>query len=278
MIARLRHRNIVPIYTFGEQEGYCFYVMQKVEGVSLDWIIRRLRETPAQVGIEEVRSGGRGIAAVNAGNGSLGTGPAATRGLSRESWAAFARIGIQVATGLAHAHKRGVLHNDVKPANLLLDSTGRIVITDFGAGGRLREERLENEDTLVGTLRYMAPERLLDQCDERSDVYSLGVTLYELTTLQCAFDSEDRGQLANLVLEGEVVSPRKLVPRLPAALETIIIKSMSRRSEDRYPTAKAMAADLLRFTNGQPIEAKSPSLADRIRNWYTRRAARLRGE
>src|SRR5207248_7560809 len=119
--------------TFGTHEGYCYYVMQLVEGVSLDWIIRRLRETSDLVYVDEIRRAGRADSSGLRGVIPPATSPA-SRGLARGSWHDFAHIGVQVALALAHAHEKGVLHNDIKPANLLLERAGRVIVTDFGIG------------------------------------------------------------------------------------------------------------------------------------------------
>ena len=233
-IARLRHANIVQVFSFGTHEGYCYYVMQLVEGVSLDRIIRRLRETSDPGYVEDHAD------------------------LRRDSWLDFAQIGVQVALALAHAHEAGVLHNDVKPANLLLDRSGHVIVTDFGIGRRVEEAGAEEHP--VGTLRYMAPERLLGHCDARSDVYSLGVTLYELVTQTPAFAAEDKTELMKLILSSQPRPLRLVVPKIPRKLETIIQNATAQDQRDRYPSAAAMASDLLRLINDLPVASRRPGI------------------
>ncbi|MBI3865096.1 MAG: serine/threonine protein kinase [Planctomycetia bacterium] len=267
-IAGLRHANIVRVHSFGTHEGYCYYVMDLIAGVSLDWIIRRLRESADLVYVEEIRRAGRV---------ELGAATKPDRadqrssGLRRNSWNDFANIALQVALALAHAHEAGVLHNDVKPANLLLDGAGNVIVTDFGIGRRTAVDAEAAEEHQVGTLRYMAPERLLGGGDARSDVYSLGVTLYELVTQTPAFADDDRRQLMELILKSQFEPPRQLAPDVPRPLETIILNAMLADPHHRYPSAAAMASDLLRFTSGLPVAARRPGLLDRATRWISRR-------
>ncbi|HEY2251040.1 MAG TPA: serine/threonine-protein kinase, partial [Planctomycetaceae bacterium] len=281
-IARLRHANIVQVFSFGTHEGYCYYVMQLVEGVSLDWIIRRLRETSDVVYVDEIRRAGRhdlaGAAglAENASASRPTAGPPVFQmhdrgGLRRESWLEFATIGLQVALALAHAHEAGILHNDVKPANLLLDQSGHVVVTDFGIGRGVDEDVGGAEEHPIGTLRYMAPERLVGRCDVRSDVYSLGLTLYELVTQRAAFAAEERRELLELILNSTPLSPRQIVPQIPRPLATIILNAIAKEPVDRYPSAATMATDLLRFVNDLPVANRQPGFWRRaLRRWKRR--------
>jgi serine/threonine protein kinase len=271
-IARLRHPNIVRVYAFGTDAGYCYYAMHLVEGVSLDWIIRRLRETNDLVYVDEIRRARQEGAAARASarRGAAGS----ARGLHRDSWIAFAHIGKEVALALGHAHESGVLHNDVKPANLLLEESGRVIVTDFGIGRRSENFPVDGEEHPTGTLRYMAPERLRGMGDTRSDVYALGVTLYELITQKPAFDSPDRRKLMEMIVEARPSPPRELVPNLPPALETIILNAMAPDPVDRYPFAETMAADLLRFINGQRVRSTRAGRLGRALRWYRRTVSR----
>jgi serine/threonine protein kinase len=280
-IARLRHPGIVQVFSFGTYEGYCYYVMQLVEGVSLDWIIRRLRESTGLVYVDEIRRAGRhandpaasGRTLPATTPSGLPTAPLRDRGgVRRDSWFDFAGIGMQVALALAHAHEAGVLHNDIKPANLLLDRSGHAVVTDFGIGRRGDENVGSAEDRPIGTLRYMAPERLLGHCDARSDVYSLGVTLYELVTQTPAFAAEDKRELMELILSSQPRPLREIVPHIPRALETVILNAIAREPQDRYPSAQALANDLLRLINGLPVASRQPGLWRRALRRLERRS------
>jgi serine/threonine protein kinase len=268
-IARLRHPNIVEVYTFGTHEGYCYYVMQLVEGVSLDWIIRRLRETSDLVYVDEIRRAGRADSSVLRGDSLPDTRPA-SGGLARGSWHDFAQIGGQVALALEHAHGKGVLHNDVKPANLLLERTGRVIVTDFGIGRRVAGNLDREDEHPTGTLRYMAPERLRGHGDVESDIYSLGATLYELATQTPAFDAPDRRKLIDRIMRSQVKPPRQIVGQIPPALETIILNCLAPEPQERYPSAQALATDLLRYTEGLAVSRTRPGPFRRTLRWCRR--------
>jgi serine/threonine protein kinase/WD40 repeat protein/tetratricopeptide (TPR) repeat protein len=183
---------------------------------------------------------------------------------------AAARIGLQVAEALAHAHDHGVLHRDIKPSNLLLDADGRVWVTDFGLAKLEGNEGPTRSGDLVGTLRYMPPERFDGWSDPRSDLYALGATLYELLTLRPAFDATSREQLVQRVLNDTPTTPRRLDARIPRDLETLTLKAIAREPADRYPTARAMADDLRRFLEDRPVAARRPRLIEHIWRWCRR--------
>ena len=172
-----------------------------------------------------------------------------------------AAVGAQVADALEYAHNHGVLHRDVKPANLILDTEGTVWITDFGLAKR--DENLTQTGDIIGTLRYMAPERFQGEADGRSDVYGLGLTLYELCTLKCAFEQTDRAALFHEVQNRRPVAPRKLDDKIPADLETIILKSIEPSPDRRYQSAKELSDDLNLFLADRPIKARRTSLLER---------------
>lgn len=182
-----------------------------------------------------------------------------------------ARIGIQVAEALAYAHSQGILHRDIKPSNLLLDHQGTVWVTDFGLAKEVGDgEGLTHTGDLVGTLSYMAPERFGGSCDGRSDLYSLGLTLYELLTLCVAFEDADRNKLLQRVMQGTVPRPCKLVPEVPRDLETIVLKATSREPAHRYPSAADLAEDLKRFVDDKPIRARRVGPGERMARWGRR--------
>jgi WD40 repeat protein len=186
-------------------------------------------------------------------------------------WQSVARVGMQVADALAHAAAQGVLHRDIKPSNLLLDDTGNVWVTDFGLAKATSDgDDLTHTGDIVGTLRYMAPERFNGQGDLRSDVYSLGLTLYEMLALRPAFDKADRNKLIRQVMHDEPVRPRKLNPRVPRDLETVVLKAIARDPAHRYQTPAEMAADLRRFVEDRPVRARRVSEAERLWRWCRR--------
>src|SRR5262249_19726342 len=156
---------------------------------------------------------------------------------------------------LAYAHQQGVLHRDVKPSNLLLDTRGTVWITDFGLAKTEGTDELTSPGDLVGTLRYMAPECFHGRPDRRSDVYSLGATLYELLTLCPVFDDTNRARLLDRITRQEPPRPRKLDPGIPPDLENIILKAIAKEPAERYASAAALADDLRSFLADRPIQA-----------------------
>ena len=218
-----------------------------------------------------------------AGTGMRGNGPADASSSSwprqqgsdagRPYWHSVARIGIQAAEALAYAHAQGTLHRDIKPSNLLLDSQGILWITDFGLAKASDSEDLTHTGDVVGTLRYMPPERLQGKGDGRGDVYALGLTLYELLTLRPAFDQSERSKLLHQVMHEEPPRPRKLNPAVPRDLETIVLKACARDAAHRYQSATELADDLRRFTEDKPIRARAVSEAEKLWRWCRRNPA-----
>lgn len=275
-VAKLKHRNIVSIFSFGEQDGYWYFVMPFVDGVGLDWIISRLCQDRGVVYADEItrRRGddeGRDSQATSETKQDSETSPwqwtpqlsadraGATRSenrvIRRDSWRTIARIGLQVAQSLHYAHGQSTLHNDIKPANLLLDANGHVWVTDFGLAEPLRDEAGDHDERLTGTLRFMAPERFQGQRDARSDIYSLGITMYELVTRTPAFSGDEQWKLVGEIVRSAPDRPRKINPDIPVQLETIILNAMAGDPDQRYSTARKMADDLVRFLNHRRIKS-----------------------
>jgi WD40 repeat protein/serine/threonine protein kinase len=206
------------------------------------------------------------------------TPPAAVRSTERSGnspafFRTVAHLGVQAAEALEHAHSKGVIHRDIKPANVLIDSDGNLWITDFGLARMLSEAGLTMTGDLLGTLRYMSPEQALAKrvpVDHRTDIYSLGVTLYELLTLQPAYDGCDRQEVMRQIAFEEPRPPRRLNKSIPAELEIIVRKAMGKTPAERYATAQELADDLRRFLDDKPIKAKKPTLLDWTRKWARR--------
>ena len=275
--ARLHHTNIVPVFAVGCERGVHYYAMQFIEGRTLAEIIRELqrriaRKPPASESDREAAAerparcqppSSAAPAAAEATRSLLSVEP--RRATGRPFFQAVARLGIQAAEALEHAHSLGIVHRDIKPANLLLDTRGNLWITDFGLARFQAEAGLTLTLTgdLLGTLRYMSPEQALGRrelVDHRTDIYSLGVTLYELLTLQPAFGGRDRQELLRQIAHEEPAPPRRLNPAIPRDLETIVLKAMAKEPESRYATAQELADDLRRFLEHKPIQARRPTL------------------
>jgi hypothetical protein len=265
--------------------------MQFIEGQSLAEVIAGLRQLPRPGKASVASTGGR------ARPGTLGgaaTDPSATNGNAAAAATASEQIGalatayskntaqfhravawlgIQAAEALEHAHACGVVHRDVKPANLLVDAHGHLWVTDFGLAQFQTDAGLTQTGDLLGTLRYMSPEQAGGQrglIDHRTDVYSLGATLYELLTLRPPFDGADRQTLLRQILHDEPPPPRALEKAIPAELETIVLKALAKTPAERYATAQDLADDLGRFLAHQPIRARRATALQRLLKWARR--------
>jgi serine/threonine protein kinase/WD40 repeat protein/Flp pilus assembly protein TadD len=295
--ARLHHTNIVPVFGIGVHEGVHYYAMQFIQGQSLDTVlheVRHLRGSGAAPSREPLtasiaRGLVSGVLTVESLNDveprtSLATSPPMTAPASQPAggqseltgssetryFAGVARVGVQVAEALAYAHGQGMVHRDIKPSNLLLDTQGITWITDFGLVKDESGSDLTTPGDIVGTIRYMAPERFRDQGDARSDLYSLGATLYEMLTLKPAFPGEQRAELIDRVRHEEPRRPRQVDPRIPRDLETVVLKAMFKEPARRYPTASALAEDLRRFLADRPVLARRTTTTEQVWRWCRR--------
>ncbi len=192
---------------------------------------------------------------------------------TREFFRSVARLGIQAAEGLEHAHQLGVVHRDIKPSNLMVDASGHLWITDFGLAQTHTDANVTMTGDVLGTLRYMSPEQATGKrriLDHHTDIYSLGVTLYELLTLRAAYDADDRQRILQQITDEEPRDPRRFNDAIPKDLETIVLKAMAKEPERRYATAQELASDLKRFLEDKPIQAKRPTPLDRGKKWCRR--------
>jgi tetratricopeptide (TPR) repeat protein/tRNA A-37 threonylcarbamoyl transferase component Bud32 len=222
-LARLNHPNICSVYDFDSEDGADFLVMEYVPGLSLD---KRLGE--GSLGLDEVQ-----------------------------------RLGVQLAAGLAAAHEQRIVHRDLKPGNLRLTSDGRLKILDFGLarlfhpdeGGDLTVSLAETS-SFSGTVPYMAPEQLRGEAlDTRTDIYSAGAVLYEMTTGRRPFPEPQLAKLIEAILQKDPLKPSQINRRVSSALETILLKAMDRQPERRYQSARELEIDLERLGAGQPLGA-----------------------
>lgn len=276
--SRLEHENIVAVYESGEDRGVLFYAMQFVDGESLHQLIRGMRECSADsASVQSPPSKTDDATVPDAPRLSVaeGTGGASgAREFETLSPKRSAQLMAQAAAALEFAHRRGVLHRDVKPSNLLLDQHGTVKLADFGLAKILdSDHQLTAAGDVVGSLRYLPPEAFDGIRDVRSDVYGLGLTLYELLTLQPAFDEKDRSKLIRKIADFEVSPPSQLNADIPRDLNTITMKAIARDPADRYQSAREMGDDLQRFIAGQPIRARRVSLPERVWKWSLRHRA-----
>jgi serine/threonine protein kinase len=285
--AKLHHTNIVPIYATGEENGTHFYAMELIEGPSLDQVIRQLRQSPAGMPAPATHPEGSAESAPLEATGPHVVSPSpssAGSGLSSSSLSSgsssyfdtVARMIAEVADALDYAHREGVIHRDVKPANLLLSPSGRLSVNDFGLARMLEQPGMTITGEMVGTPRYMSPEQITAgriPLDHRTDIYSLGATLYELLTLQPPFTAEQRDQLLAQIIQKEPQRPRKVNPRVPVDLETICLKAMDKDPDRRYQTAGQMAEDLRRYVNRFAILARRTGPIAQLQKWVKRNPA-----
>ena len=272
--ARLNHDNIVNVYSIDCEKGVHYYSMQLVEGQSLASLISALND--GAVGQETVRRSGSTDAvslADTAGSESTSSLSSFQHHRSSGYIRSVASMGADVADALFHAHEMGIIHRDIKPSNLLVDSKGKVFVSDFGLARIQSEIDLTQSGDVMGTLRYMSPEQACgrrEMVDHRSDIYSLGATLYEMLTLQPAVGGEGRKEIINDLLDSRVVPPTRLNRKIPVDLETIILKSLETERERRYLTAEAFRADLARFLNDRPILASRPNFLHYSNKWLKR--------
>jgi serine/threonine protein kinase/formylglycine-generating enzyme required for sulfatase activity/Flp pilus assembly protein TadD len=267
-IARLHHPHIIPVYSVGEQDGIHYYAMEFVEGVSLEGVLRRLRRLGAgaadpfdprsytTAGAEEGPASAKTTAPTHRTRRSRG-GFAPTRQYINTA----VEVIVQAAEALHCAHAHGIVHRDVKPANLLLTMPRTVVLSDFGLAHWEGAEGLTVTGAIFGTPMYMSPEQARGSpvvIDHRTDIWSLGVTLYELVTLRPPWRSSEPAAVIEELQRQDPRTFRQLGVRLPRDLEVIIFKAMEKRPERRYQTAQDFADDLRRFLNYQPIQARRP--------------------
>ncbi len=284
--AHLQHPNIVRVYSVGLEGEHHYIAMELLEGRTLFDVLADLRglrtidrnlshlEQMARLSQAITREGAPpaspdASAAPKAALGSRSAGlkSRAAEALARNYLFGIVRLVADVADALHVAHEAGILHRDVKPQNLILTVDGRLVLTDFGLARSFGDSPLTRSGDFVGTPLYMSPEQLkIDNAavDRRSDVYSLGATLYEVLTLEPPYPGETPEAIVRRILEGDPTPPRELSPRLPRDIETIALKALERQPSRRYATARELADDLRRFLNFEAIHARPQSAGTRL--------------
>jgi serine/threonine protein kinase/tetratricopeptide (TPR) repeat protein len=299
--AQLDHPHIVPVYGTGFEQGVHHYAMRLVEGVTLAEVIEQLRLqrdrnlpfpdsiklTTSELARERQESGrtsspeqGTSQPAAelqetrNSGDTVRSSAPGWNRPQQRLSYfRGIAELGASMAEALHHAHQQGIVHRDVKPSNILLEAGGHPWLADFGLAQLESDAAVTLTGELLGTARYMSPEQVRGDrviLDHRTDIYSLGVTLYELLALEPPFRSDQRQDLFRRIINEQPKSPARVNPAVPADLATIVLKTLEKNPDDRYASAFALADDLKRFVRNEPIAARPASLLNRASKWVSR--------
>ncbi len=266
LAAGLDHTNIISVYDYGEADGTLYYTMQLIQGRSLRHILSEIEETGA---VDCVLNPD----AAQASPSRAGSNP------SRVSMAYYRRVAhwiAEVADALQYAHDRGIIHRDIKPSNLLLAEDGRLMISDFGLARPIGDQSITTSDSLLGTCRYMAPEQLGSDAGARpdqhlADIYALGATLYELLAFRPVYAAGDDRQVIHLIQHTDAAPPSRFIRQIPAGLETICMKAISRERRNRYASAAEFADDLRRWSLDLPIRARREMPIERAARFVKRR-------
>ena len=295
--AKLHHTNIVPIYSTGEHQGVHYYAMEIIDGPALDRVISELKEQA--IGRQALASGSplsdrpgndpetqapfrteKGEAPTSSSSEPVTGAPRlidSASGISSSSGAGYfdniATLMAGVADALDHAHEHGVIHRDIKPSNLLLGPDGRLSVNDFGLARVLEQPGMTVSGEFVGTPRYMSPEQITAgraPLDHRTDIYSLGATLYELLTLEPPFPGSTRDEVIAQILYKDPKPPHRINRKIPRDLETICLKSLERDPDRRYQTARHLADDLRAFVNRHAISARRIGPIGKTIRWVKR--------
>ncbi len=274
--AKLRHTNIVPVFGVGTSGEHHYYVMDYIDGMSLhQWLTSLDRDPLAAAPTIDIYSANTFPGANT--HAELEADPFHIAGLEQSAiqdtrdyqrW--VASLGISAADALHYAHSQGVLHRDIKPANLLLDHNNTLWIADFGLAKLAEQNAVTATGDIVGTPQYMPPESFEGDYDVRSEVYALGLTLYELLTLKPAIEGNGTADIIRKATRGVTVRPRKLNPNIALDLETILLKALSHDPEDRYTNAEELREDLNFFLTDRPIAARKTNPLERIIRWSRR--------
>ena len=285
--AKLNHPNIVPIYAQGDQDGMHFYAMELVDGRSLGEMIAGDAPTgagtttidPFETQLAERKSSSAiNLPALDAsGDTSVVALPAPKVGVElMRDFGSIARHIADIADALNYAHSHGVLHRDIKPHNLLLGLDGRLRVADFGLARLTEQPGITMTGELVGSPLYMSPEQIVtgtNKVDHRSDIYSLGATMYQWISLAPPYPGETREQVISQIITSEPAPLSTLCPEVPVDLETICLKAMERDPAHRYQTAAELRDDLRRFAASRPIVARRPGMHVRLTRFFSKHRA-----
>jgi eukaryotic-like serine/threonine-protein kinase len=265
--ARLHHTNIVSVFEAGEGAGYHYYVMDFVDGQNLAEVVAGLKLS--EPGDSSPKAASARVENIPIGNRTEPATQLPATSTERIRWAA--RLAAQMADALSYAHSANVLHRDIKPGNMILDRSGRVWLTDFGLAKDFSQNSdLTRSGDVIGTPQYLPPESLEHRYDERSEIYGLGLLLYELVSLKPAYTGSSPAELIRAIALQPPSPIAKLVREIPVDLQTIIEKCLSRDPRHRYQTALELYRDLVAFIEDRPIAARRPSMVESTIRWAKR--------
>ncbi|HTF88454.1 MAG TPA: protein kinase [Planctomycetota bacterium] len=273
-IAKLSHPNIVPIYMVGEEGGMPYFAMELVRGCTLDQALAAVADrAPESLSGADLAAVVEHKAGMNDGDSGGARGSSIYSGTWIEACVGIVR---QIASALEHAHDKEIIHRDVKPSNIALASDGRARLLDFGLTSRSDANRLTRSGAQVGTILYMPPEQMQKggAIDGRADVYSLGVVLYEMLTLQLPFRGDDALSIMHAALDARPDPIRARNRRVPPDLETVCLVAMDPEPSRRYASAAALGRDLENVLARRAIEARPPGAFVRAKRFAQRHPAR----
>lgn len=265
VLAKISHPNIVPIYEVGEQGPYSYFAMEYVKGVSLEKILRNIRDAKPDARASEVM--GECLAAQTSSSEDKPGTDEGSRGaeIDTDFIVRISKLIVDIAVALEYAHNRGILHRDVKPSNILIDSNGTAKLVDFGLARAETQQSITVTGEFFGTPSYVSPEQIRqpETVDRRSDVYSLAATYYECLTLHPPFEGDTVNETLTRVISREAVPPKEYCPRLSTDFNTVLLHALEKSPDDRYQSAGEFAADIENLLEFKPITAKRPSITRR---------------
>ena len=266
ILAQISHPNIVPVHEVGFQGPYSYFAMEYIQGVSLAEILNSIRGANSPDKASAItRACLEGVLRDCSQRREDVTSTGASE-IDRDYIVEMSKLIISVASALDHAHRKGILHRDVKPSNIMVSSSGAAKLVDFGLARSQEQQSLTITGEFFGTPNYVSPEQIRNPgaVDNRSDVYSLGATFYECLTLHAPFEGNSVNETLTHVISQDAIPPKTYCPQLSTDLNTVLLHSLEKSPEDRYQTAAAFGADIKNILDYRPIKAKRPNVAQRV--------------